>query len=72
LENHILAESAVPRALSNNENWIALALQTAELSVTEYAIFRFSIPLHSTFGTGNGNEEDGLFLSGLVYLIINK
>jgi hypothetical protein len=34
------------RALSNNENRTAIAFQTAELSIIEYDIFNFSLPLH--------------------------
>jgi hypothetical protein len=56
------------RALSNNENRTAIDFQTAELSIIEYDIFKF-FPTPSTFGTGNGNEAGGFFLSGLVCLI---
>jgi hypothetical protein len=45
-----------------------IAFQTTELSIIEYDIFKF-FPTPSTFGTGNGNEAGGIFLSGLVCLI---
>jgi hypothetical protein len=56
------------RALSNKVNRTAIAFQTAELSIIKYDIFKF-FPTPSTFGTGNGNEPGGIFLSGLVFLI---
>jgi hypothetical protein len=40
----------------------------AELSISEYDIFKFFFT-PSTFGTGNGNEAGGIFLSGLVRTI---
>jgi hypothetical protein len=42
--------------------------QTADLSITEYDIFKF-FPTTSTFGTGNGNEAGGILLTGLVCLV---
>jgi hypothetical protein len=60
MEKPILAQCAALRALSNNENRTAIAFQTAELSIIEYDIFKF-FPTPSTFGTGNGNEADGIF-----------
>jgi hypothetical protein len=45
----------VQLCVSNNENRTAIAFQTAQLSIIEYDIFKFS-PTPSTFGTGNGNE----------------
>jgi hypothetical protein len=68
IEKPILAQCAALRALSNNENRTAKAFQTAELSIIEHDIFMF-FPTSSTFGTGNGNNTGGIFLSGLVYLI---
>jgi hypothetical protein len=68
VEKPILAQCAALCALSNNENQTAIAFQTAELSIIEYDIIKF-FPTSSTFGTGNGNEADGIFLSGLVCLI---
>jgi hypothetical protein len=68
LEKPILAECAAPHALSNKRNRTAKAFQTAELSITECDIFKF-FHTPSTFGTGNGNDTGGFFLSGLVFLI---
>jgi hypothetical protein len=68
LEKPISAECAAPHALSNKRNRTAKAFQTAELSIIEYDIFKI-FPNPSTFGTGNGNEAGGIFLSGLVCLI---
>jgi hypothetical protein len=68
LEKSILAECAALHALSNNENLTALSFQMAELYVIEYDNFRI-FNTASTFGTGNGNEDGGIFLSGLVCLI---
>jgi hypothetical protein len=48
------------RAVFKNENRTGIALQTAELSVIEYDIFKF-FPTPSTFGNGNGNEAGGIF-----------
>jgi hypothetical protein len=42
--------------------------QTAELSFVEYDILKF-FHTTSTFGTGDGNEDGGIVLSGLVCLI---
>jgi hypothetical protein len=64
----ILAQCAALHAQSNNENMTALAFQTDELSIIEYGIFRF-FHTPSTFGTRNGNEDGGFFLSALVCLI---
>jgi hypothetical protein len=60
IEKPILAQCAALRALSNNENQTAIAFETAELSAIEYDIFKF-FPTPSTFGTGNGNEDGGIF-----------
>jgi hypothetical protein len=58
--------SSVMRALSNNENRIAIAFQMAELSIIEYDIFKFFPTLHIWNRKWN---EAGRSLSGLVYLI---
>jgi hypothetical protein len=60
MEKPISAQCAALRALCNNENRTAIAFQTAELSIIEHDIFKF-FPTPSTFGTGNGNEPDGIF-----------
>jgi predicted DNA-binding protein with PD1-like motif len=54
--------------MSNNGSRTAIAFQTTELPITECDIFMF-FHIHSTFGTGNGNDTGGIFLSGVVRLI---
>jgi hypothetical protein len=68
IDKPILKRCAALRALFDNENRTAIAFQTAELSIIEYDIFNF-FSTTSTFGTGNGNDTGGIFLSGLVFLI---
>jgi hypothetical protein len=46
--------------LCNNENRTTLAFHTAELSIIEYDIFKF-FHTPSTFETGNGNKDGGIF-----------
>jgi hypothetical protein len=60
LEMPISTECAAPHALSNKRNRTAIAFQTAEVSIIECEIFKFS-PTPSTFGTGNGNDTGGIF-----------
>jgi hypothetical protein len=47
-------------AMNLRKSHTALAFKMAELSVTEYDIFKFFYT-PSTFWTGNGNEDGGIF-----------
>jgi hypothetical protein len=68
IEKPILAQCAALHALSNNENRTAIAFQTAELSISEYDIFKF-FPTPPHLEPEMEMKLVEFFVSGLVCLI---